>query len=143
MTRSFSASFSVSVACWRGVGRFSADAEDCVDETCGWSERALLMSGRWTRSRLAPSRVNVPRNDQHCPSRAAEHAFSNRAFSEPPPTSAPVRSENDEVGFPGIGMQHDHASGITVLLDGPNGDACALRTLTQAGQELETFALVP
>jgi len=39
-------------------------------------------------------------------------------------------------------MQHDRASGIAVLLDGPNGDACAHRTLTEAGQKFETFALV-
>ena len=40
-------------------------------------------------------------------------------------------------------MQHDHASGITVLLDSPNGDAGALSALTQAGQEFEAFTLVP
>ena len=40
-------------------------------------------------------------------------------------------------------MQHDHASGIAVLLDGPNRNAFALCTLPQACQQLETFALVP
>jgi hypothetical protein len=40
-------------------------------------------------------------------------------------------------------MQHDRASGIAVLLDGPYRDALALRTFPQAGQKFETFALVP
>ena len=37
-------------------------------------------------------------------------------------------------------MQHDHASGIAVLLDGPNRDAFALCTFPQAGQKFEAFA---
>ena len=40
-------------------------------------------------------------------------------------------------------MQYDHPGGIAVLLDGPNGDALALRTLPQAGQKFQTFALLP
>src|SRR5688572_14111316 len=82
----------------------------------------LNLSSGW------PPRGNVPRNDQHCPRRAAEHLFPDRAFSEPPPTPSPVRSKNDEVGFPGVGMQHDHASGIAVLLDSPNWYAFAFGT---------------
>jgi hypothetical protein len=41
--------------------------------------------------------------------------FLNRAFSEPLPTPAPVRSKHDEIGFPGVGMQHDDPRGIAVL----------------------------
>jgi hypothetical protein len=40
-------------------------------------------------------------------------------------------------------MENNDLSRIAVLLDGPNRNAGALGTLPQAGQELETFALVP
>jgi hypothetical protein len=59
-----------------------------------------------------------------------------------PPSSA-VGSEDDEIGFPGVGVQHDHPSGVAVLLDRPNRNAFALCTLPQAGQKFEAFALAP
>jgi hypothetical protein len=40
-------------------------------------------------------------------------------------------------------MQHDHASGVTMLFDRPNGDALALGPFPQAGQEFEAFLCVP
>jgi len=40
-------------------------------------------------------------------------------------------------------MEHDHAGWIAVLLDGPNRNARALRTLLQAGQKIEALTLMP
>ena len=79
----------------------------------------------------------------HCPGCAAKHAFSDGAFAEAPPTASPVGSKDDEIGFPIVGMQHDHTGRVAVLLDRPNRHACALGTLPQAGQQFEAFALVP
>jgi hypothetical protein len=86
---------------------------------------------------------SVPGNNEHCPCGAAKHTLSDRTLSETQPTPPPVRSKYDEVGFPRIRMQHDDASWIAVLLDGPNGDALALCTFPQAGQKFEAFPLVP
>ena len=77
------------------------------------------------------------------PRRAAEHPFSDRTLPEALPAAPPVGSKDDQIGFPRIGVQHNHASGIAVLLDGPNRDAFALGTFSQAGQKFEAFALVP
>jgi hypothetical protein len=40
-------------------------------------------------------------------------------------------------------MQHDHISGVAVLLDRSNRNPFALCTLPKAGQKFESFALVP
>lgn len=72
---------------------------------------------------------NVPRDDQHWPRRAAEHAFSDGALSEPLPAASPVGSKDDEISLPGIGVQHDHASRLAVLLDRPYQNSCALCAL--------------
>jgi len=40
-------------------------------------------------------------------------------------------------------MQHDRASGISVLLHGPHRDAFAVRTFPQARQKFQAFALLP
>lgn len=77
-----------------------------------------------------PCRWSVPRDNQYCPRRAAEHTFSDGTLSEPLPTASPVGSEDHEIGFPGVGMQHDHTCGVAVLLDGPDGNAVALCTLS-------------
>jgi hypothetical protein len=53
------------------------------------------------------------------------------------------RTRYDEIGFPGIGMQHDDASSVPMLLDGSNRNLFALCTLAQAGQKFEAFALMP
>jgi hypothetical protein len=95
------------------------------------------------RSSAAPSWLNVPRDDQHWPRRAAKHAFSNRPLSEPLPAASPVGSKDDEIGLPRIGMQHDGAGWIAVLLDNPYQNSLALCALPQAGKKFETFALVP
>ena len=92
---------------------------------------------------MVPSLGHVPRDDQHRPCGAAEHTFSDGAFSEPLPATAPVGAKDDEIGLPGIGMQHDHTSWIAVLLDSPYRNSCALCPLPEAGQKFEAFALVP
>jgi hypothetical protein len=92
---------------------------------------------------VALRRWSVPGDDQHCPGRAAEHTLADGTLLEPLPAAPPVGSEDDQIGFFGRGLQHDRARRIAMLLDGPNRNAFALRTLSQAGQKLEAFALVP
>lgn len=100
--------------------------------------------GRRARTLLvALPRCSVPRDNQHGPLRAPEHSLSDRTLSEALPPPPPIGSKDHEIGFPRIRMQHNHASRIAVLLDRSNRDARALRTLPQAGQKFEPFALVP
>jgi len=106
--------------------------------------RRPRLHGRTARRFLvALSRGNVPRDDQHWPRRAAEHTFSDGTLSEPLPAATPVGSKDDEIGLPRIGMQHDGAGWIAVLLDNPYQNSLALCALPQAGKKFETFALVP
>jgi len=72
-----------------------------------------------------------------------EDTLSDGTLSKPLPAASPVGSEDDEVCFPGVGMQHDHLGRLAVLLDRPNRNACTLCALLQAGQKCEAFALVP
>jgi hypothetical protein len=95
------------------------------------------------RCSIAFRRWSVPRNDQHCPRRPPEDTFSDGTLSKPLPPAPPVGAEDDEIRLPGIGMQHDRAGRIAVLLDDPHGNALALCTLPKASQKLETFALLP
>jgi len=83
-----------------------------------------------TRPFVALSRGNVPGDDQHRPRRAAEHTFSDGTLSESLPAATPVGSKDDEIGLPRIGMQHDGAGWIAVLLDDPYQNAVALCALT-------------
>lgn len=106
--------------------------------------RTMRVGGRFARGRPTSSpRWSVPGDDQDGPRRAPEHAFSDGTLPETLPSAPPVGAKDDEVGFPCVGMQHDRASRITVLLDGPNPDSFALSTLPQACQKFEAFALVP
>jgi hypothetical protein len=73
----------------------------------------------------------------------AEHTFPNGALSEPPPAAPTIGSQDDEVGFPGVGMQHDDSSGIAVLLDSPNCYTFAFCTFPKARQKFEAFLRVP
>jgi hypothetical protein len=108
------------------------------------SRTTMRWRGRCARRcPITSARRNVPRNDQHCPRRAAEHTFSDGTLSETLPAPPPVGTKDDEVGLLRIGMQHDRSSWIAVLLDGPNRNALALCALPQAGQKFEAFALVP
>ncbi len=104
----------------------------------------MRRSGQYARSRpIASPRWSVPRDNQHGPRRASEHTLSDRTFPEALPAAPAVGSKDNQISFSRIGMQHDRASGITVLFDGPHHDAVALRTLPQARQKFQTFALVP
>jgi len=38
-------------------------------------------------------------------------------------------------------MEHDDVSRVALLLDNPNGDALALRTVSQPGEKLQALAL--
>lgn len=104
----------------------------------------MRVGGRFARGRAtAFPHWSIRRDDQDGPRRAPEHTFSDRTLPETLPPAPPVGAKDDEVGFPCVGMQHDRACWIAVLLDGPNPDSFALSTRAQAGQKFETFALVP
>src|SRR4051794_12060408 len=60
--------------------------------------------------------LSIPRNDEHRPRGTTQHAFGNRSLSELPPPPSSVGSQNDDIDFPGVGMKHDHAGRITMLL---------------------------
>jgi K+-sensing histidine kinase KdpD len=51
--------------------------------------------------------------------RAPQHTFSDGTLPEALPPAPPVGAKHDEIGLSRVGMQHDRASRITVLLDGP------------------------
>lgn len=102
------------------------------------------MGGRFVRGRpTASPRWSIRGDDQGGPRRAPEHTLSDRTLPETLPSAPPVGAKDDEVGFRCVGMQHDRACWIAVLLDGPNLDSFALSTCAQAGQKFEAFALVP
>src|SRR6185436_21187317 len=91
---------------------------------------------------FAPRR-SVPRDNQHCPRGASEHTFSERTVSKTLPAAPPVRAKDNEIGFPRIGMQHDHLRRIAMLFDGANQNTFALRAFPQAAQQFDAFALTP
>ena len=95
------------------------------------------------RCPVAFPRWDIPRDNQHCPRRAPQHTFSDGTLPKAPPAAPPIGSDDNKIRFPRIGMQHDRASGIAVLLDGPHRDTFALGAFTQARQQFEAFALVP
>jgi hypothetical protein len=84
-----------------------------------------------------------PAGHQQRPRRSPQHPFSDGTLSKALPPAPPVGSKNDEIGLSRIGMQHDRASRIAVLLDGAHRDAFALGAFPQARQKPETFALMP
>jgi hypothetical protein len=59
--------------------------------------------------------TSVPGHDEHRPCRPPEYAFGHRRLSESPPTPPPIRAQNHEVHFPGVGVEHDHARWIAVF----------------------------
>jgi hypothetical protein len=95
------------------------------------------------RCSIAFRRWSVPRHDQHCPRRPPEDTFADGTLSKPLPSAPPVGAEDDEIRLPRIGMQHDRAGWIAVLLDDPHRNALALGPLPEPGQKLETFPLMP
>ena len=85
--------------------------------------------------------LSIPRNDQYRPGGTAQDAFGNRSLSEPPPPSSTVGSQNDDIDFPGVGMKHDNAGGITVLLFDAHLHACRLCAFPKMGEVFEPFVL--
>ena len=90
---------------------------------------------------LASQQARFPRYDQR---RSSQLQNRSARIERPELAARCFRPTDDhEIGFPRIGMQHDRASGIAVLLDGPHRDTFALGAFTQARQQCEAFALVP
>jgi hypothetical protein len=73
----------------------------------------------------------------------AQHAFSNGSLFEPLPATSTVRTEHNEVCFPGVRVQDDNASGIAMLFDSSNWNPGAFRTLAQTGETFDPFLGMP
>lgn len=85
-------------------------------------------------------RLSIPRNDQYRPRSTTQDAFADRSLSEPPPSSSPVGSQNDDVDFPGVCMKHDHGGRITVLLFDAHFYACCLCALPKISEVFKPLA---
>ncbi len=71
----------------------------------------------------------------------ADDLLADRTLPETLPTPAAVGAKHDEIGFSGVGMQHDHAGGIALLLDNANRHTGSLRSGAQLLQQVESFDL--
>ncbi len=92
---------------------------------------------------VAFSRGNVPRDNKHRPLGAPEDTFSDGTLPETLPPAPPIGTKDDEIGLPRVGMQHNRAGGVAVLLDCPHRNTFAFCAFPQAGQKFKTFALAP
>jgi hypothetical protein len=82
-------------------------------------------------------RPGVPRDDQDRPGGTTQNAFGHRSLSEPAPSTAPVGTKNDDIDFPGVGVKHNHAGRIAVLLFDTHRDTCRLGASPKVGEVLE------
>src|SRR3954453_7212669 len=84
--------------------------------------------------------LSIPRNDENWPRGTAEDALGYRSLSEPAPPSSSVGSQNDDIDFPGVGMKHDHAGGIAVLLVDAHLHTRRLGAFPKMGEVFEPLA---